>query len=618
MARGGAIYSIVNVAITNCTFVSNNVTAGNSGNGGSGGTAYYFGSNAHAGISGEGAGAGVYASNRCLVVGSTFFGNRTRGGNGGTNGLTTLGSQTDAGPTGGNGLGGGICNRGTNLIINCTFNANTATGGNGGGGSGTGNWGGGNGGNGGNGSGGGSYSASFEGVTNCTFSGCVVIGGRGGPGGPTPSGPGSTGATGSQRGANIASGGGVFALLNCILADPRGFVTVIATTNSTPVSTNSPPENDCGETPCTLVTNRFPEGCTTDCTSTNVVYYSNYTTYQTNAIAVGNAYGTFTDAGHNLSSDNTPTLAGTSHNSFDAKLGLLADNGGPTKTMLLLAGSPAINAGDANLFPEIDQRGDERPSGTRCDIGAVEMDAPVIQSPPQSTIAVVGADVQFSVSATSEVSLNYQWRFNGTNMPGQTSDVLVISPAQKSDAGNYQVVITNYLGSVTSQVAELRVGFPPALTILRSPLSETVLTNTRVVFTATATGDTPLTYQWRWNGTDIAGATGTNYVIASAQTNHTGTYDVVVTNDFGSATSDPLSLNVGTPPSIQSSPQSLTVVESNTANFSVTAAGTPPLNFQWRFQGGNLSGATGSSYMIPTAQTSDAGNYDVVISSDFG
>ena len=56
----------------------------------------------------------------------------------------------------------------------------------------------------------------------------------------------------------------------------------------------------------------------------------------------------------------------------DPKLGLLADNGGPTLTMALLPGSPAIDAGNTSLAPDTDQRGFPRPAGLAADIGAFE------------------------------------------------------------------------------------------------------------------------------------------------------------------------------------------------------------------------------------------------------
>jgi len=93
---------------------------------------------------------------------------------------------------------------------------------------------------------------------------------------------------------------------------------------------------------------------------------------------------TFTSLGQNLDSDGSSGLAngvngdlvGTAASPIDAMLGPLQDNGGPTFTMALLQGSPAISAGscaDASGAPlHVDQRGFPRPATNGCDIGAYE------------------------------------------------------------------------------------------------------------------------------------------------------------------------------------------------------------------------------------------------------
>jgi predicted outer membrane repeat protein len=73
---------------------------------------------------------------------------------------------------------------------------------------------------------------------------------------------------------------------------------------------------------------------------------------------------------------------GTAFITDDPHLGPLADNGGPTQTMALLPGSPAINAGTNNDCPETDQRGVTRPQGSQCDIGAYEYEIPADSTPP--------------------------------------------------------------------------------------------------------------------------------------------------------------------------------------------------------------------------------------------
>lgn len=71
-------------------------------------------------------------------------------------------------------------------------------------------------------------------------------------------------------------------------------------------------------------------------------------------------------------------------------------------------------------------------------------------------------------------------------------------------------------------------------------------------------------------------------------------------------------------PSIATQPQSLTVVQGNTATFTVSASGTGPLSYQWKHAGTNLPGATTASYVKPNAQPADAGSYFVTITNSVG
>lgn len=84
----------------------------------------------------------------------------------------------------------------------------------------------------------------------------------------------------------------------------------------------------------------------------------------------------------NFSSDSSCSF-GAGHDNVDLKLGPLANNGGPTKTLLPQVGSPAIDGGADDNCPETDQRGVKRPQGTRCDAGAVEVvPAPTCNAKP--------------------------------------------------------------------------------------------------------------------------------------------------------------------------------------------------------------------------------------------
>ena len=77
-------------------------------------------------------------------------------------------------------------------------------------------------------------------------------------------------------------------------------------------------------------------------------------------------------------------------------------------------------------------------------------------------------------------------------------------------------------------------------------------------------------------------------------------------------------ITVNGPPSIVAQPQSQAVTSGDSVAFSVTASGTPPLNYQWFFNGQPIRAATGSSYSIAEVQTNQAGAYTVGVSNSYG
>lgn len=86
----------------------------------------------------------------------------------------------------------------------------------------------------------------------------------------------------------------------------------------------------------------------------------------------GNRFGPLNDAGHNICSDSSCGSGPGSFGNTDPKLDSLGDYGGPTLTMALLPGSPALDTGDSAQSLATDQRGVSRPVGTAPDIGAFE------------------------------------------------------------------------------------------------------------------------------------------------------------------------------------------------------------------------------------------------------
>jgi hypothetical protein len=83
---------------------------------------------------------------------------------------------------------------------------------------------------------------------------------------------------------------------------------------------------------------------------------------------------------------------------------------------------------------------------------------PRISSQPRDVMALDGGDASFRVAAVGGAGrLNYQWRFNDGDLPGETNDLLRLPAVTMSQAGNYSVVVSNSVGAVTSRVAQLTV-----------------------------------------------------------------------------------------------------------------------------------------------------------------
>ena len=133
----------------------------------------------------------------------------------------------------------------------------------------------------------------------------------------------------------------------------------------------------------------------------------------------------------------------------------------------------------------------------------------VITNPANQTVAITSNAI-FSVTATGAAPLAYQWRFNAAAIVGGTNSSLTVSNVQFANEGNYYVIVTNSFGSVTSQLASLKVLF-----VINTTNGGFGITNRQFRFTLT-------------------GPVGSNAVI-SASTN-LQSWTPLVTNPLGSGT----------------------------------------------------------------------------------
>jgi pectate lyase len=160
-------------------------------------------------------------------------------------------------------------------------------------------------------------------------------------------------------------------------------------------------------------------------------------------------------------------------------------------------------------------------------------------------------------------------------------------------------------------------GSPASVSFSSSDVSAYVGQNAN--FSVVAGGTAPLFYQWYFNtNTILSGATNSTLTLTNAQTSNSGAYFCIVTNSFGSDTSDVAQLTVTVPvaPTILAQPQNLTVLPGASASFSVSAGGSTPLNFQWYFNTNTLiAGATSSTLTINNVQATNIGTYSVTVNN---
>jgi alpha-tubulin suppressor-like RCC1 family protein len=229
---------------------------------------------------------------------------------------------------------------------------------------------------------------------------------------------------------------------------------------------------------------------------------------------------------------------------------------------------------------------------------------------------VYGGDTATLAATVEGGSLQYQWQFFGTNLPGATNTVLNLTNVTVAHAGDYSLVVSNIYGVQQSSNAILTV-IPIAIS--SQPASASRYVGDSVTFQVTAIKNGPFSYQWQLGGVDMPGRTGSTLTLSSLVLSNAGNYSVSITNPYGSTHSADATLAVtDSKPIITAQPASVGAYPGNTVTFQVTATGSKPLAYQWLSNGVPITGATATNLVLSSVTPASAALYSVLISNAVG
>ncbi len=225
----------------------------------------------------------------------------------------------------------------------------------------------------------------------------------------------------------------------------------------------------------------------------------------------------------------------------------------------------------------------------------------------------LGAERTFTIITDNNTLYTYQWRKDGSDIPGATSASYGIQNVNPTHAGKYSVRVTGCSQAITSQ--EMYFYGLEAAQITAQPSSATACEGKSATLTVGATG-WQLAYRWKRNGKDVSGGNKASLVIGNVNANTVGEYDCEVRGGCGTKLmTEKATLSAISAPKLLSQPRDTTFCLGNATGIGLNINDEPGLTYQWKLNGKILTNATTKNVSFNSFALADTGSYEVTITN---
>lgn len=244
------------------------------------------------------------------------------------------------------------------------------------------------------------------------------------------------------------------------------------------------------------------------------------------------------------------------------------------------------------------------------------IDAPVINAQPfpAEKVVCLSGKTSITVGLTSNVGVSYQWRRNGTNIPGANGATLNLNNITPNDIAEYDVVIVSDCGGqVISNKVKLIQGTSPSITA--GLQDKAICLGEELALTATFTGANK--FEWRKDGIILNGYTSNRLSITNVNEGDAGRYTVTAIGECPPNATSSCVVTINKPGQLLTGFNDVTACSGDNVSLGVQASGKG-IVYQWRKDGKDIPGANAAQLNINPVASGDAGHYECIISNNCG